>query len=117
VTATRGGEVLPAASTLARSGPVVGETLPTMSGPTPGQVKNPPPASGPAPGMLSPGPNSCFASDPGDALPPADGCVCEGDGQLLSQANSFRGSGPAPGYRFYGSAEYLLWWIKGFNTP
>src|SRR5262249_16472920 len=39
----------------------------------------------------------------GDCTPVEGGCVWE---EVL-----------APQSRFYASAEYLLWWVKGFNTP
>jgi hypothetical protein len=88
------------------------------------------PAPGPAPGTkagaeLPPvlhqagplGPDTAFATEPCGPFTTPDSMLFA-TGSVPGQAPGFL-SGPAtaPGGRFYGSAEYLLWFIKGYNTP
>jgi hypothetical protein len=107
-------------------------TVLPADGPTSGKKAAPETASTPRTSSpYSPGnpampavPGTCFATDPECCSPPgalylAD-CganSCGADSCAACTPCPLWGSTPATGGRFYGSAEYLLWWIKGANAP
>ncbi len=78
--------------------------------------KEPAPESAPPPRTVGPlDTGTPFATEPPVFLPD-DGQILGDDGQPVGTSAGWQ-DGIAPGGRFYASAEYLLWWVKGFNTP
>ncbi len=79
----------------------------------------PPPREVLAPAPMPPGPDNPWVGQPPvrlDALPYGAAAVGPGvvDGAVACPADC---GGCAPGCRFYGGAEYLLWWIRDARFP
>jgi hypothetical protein len=101
-------------TTLPTPGPAAaGDTLPKRTPPGAAEVAKSVWDTSPPrlPGALEPG--TPFATEYSGFVTLPGGEVIDG-----APASGF-GGGPAgaPLSRFYGSAEYLLWFVKGFNTP
>jgi hypothetical protein len=76
-----------------------------------GKEPAPGPQPGPAPRPVGPlEPTTPFAIE-------GSGCGPVQDGTRVADGSGWGQDGGAPNSRFYASAEYLLWWFKGFNTP
>jgi hypothetical protein len=78
--------------------------------------KEPAPDATPAPRPVGPWEaGTPFATDAPVFLPADDGGHCA-ESHCAETGVGWRDA-VSPGARFYASAEYLLWWVKGFNTP
>jgi hypothetical protein len=108
---------LPAPSLPASPGLAPGEILPKV--PSPGQApgKTADPNIPAPPRAVAPGSPTAFGTDCGDCGPPSGCVVGEGNVPLLPSTESSWSSALAPAGQFYGYAEYLLWWLKGYRTP
>ena len=92
------------------------KTAAPETAPTPRTASPASPASPYNPATLGM-PTTTFATDPSGCLPPGDLFLSDSETVAAPSSASAWGAAPASGGRFYGSAEYLLWWIKGANAP
>jgi hypothetical protein len=100
--------------------PGANSILPPVSGPDINVFVAPPPQ--PIKGPITGEPAPTLDTNPwtgapleGAVMDPvASGPLPEG---LTDDLGGIGGGGPTQGYRFYGSAEYLLWWVRGFYLP